>query len=92
MSLGQYDVERLVADAVKSAYTGCGLSDVLFESRLQARFGEILDQAPAECRLDVEKALVKAGYDPEFRPYEAQEGECDLTGIDENWCPCGRHP
>jgi len=70
----------------------CGCSDVLYDSLVQASYASILEQAPAEEREATEAALKERGFDPEFVPYEAADGECDLTGIDVDHCPCGRHP
>lgn len=33
----------------------------------------------------------KRGYDPDFVSYHSGEGECSLTGIEVDCCPCGRH-
>lgn len=74
------------------AARGCGQSDVLYESRVQGAYQSILDQAPEADRAQAEVILRQRGYDPDFEPYEAGEGECSVTGIDENCCPCGRHP
>lgn len=70
----------------------CGCSDVLYESLVQASYASILAQAPVADREATEAALKDRGFDPNFEPYEAAEGECDLTGIDVDCCPCGRHP
>jgi len=70
---------------------GCGLSDILFESRMQSSFEAILSEAP-QCDYEQTKEILKEyGYNPHWEPYEASEGECSLTGIDEYCCPCGRH-
>lgn len=90
--MADYDYRQLIAHAAKSAAEGCGLSDVLFEERFQGRLVSILEDAPEACRAEVLSAVTAAGYDPNFKPYEAGDGECSLTGIDVNWCPCGRHP
>jgi len=82
----------LIEDAEARAARGCGLSDVLFNARVQAAYASILEQAPKSERAEVETALRERGYDPDYVPYNAKEGECSLTGIDENCCPCGRHP
>lgn len=89
---GQYDVNALVRAAEKEAAFGCGQSDVLYESRVQDAYERILQGAPIEQRQATEAALRARGHNPDFVPYEAQEGECSLTGIDEYCCPCGRHP
>lgn len=81
-----------IDDAEKRAASGCGLSDVLYEARVQAAYAEILGRSPAAVRDSTEAALKARGFDPNFVAYQAAEGECGLTGIGEYWCPCGRHP
>jgi hypothetical protein len=89
---GLYDVGVLIKAAEKEAAIGCGQSDVLYELRVQGAYERILLNAPTEQRQVTEAVLRTRGYDPDFVAYEAQEGECSLTGIDEDCCPCGRHP
>lgn len=81
------EIEAAEAAAAKNS----GLSDVLYESRVQAAYASILEKSSAADRADTLAALKERGFDPEFVPHKAQEGECDLTGIDTNCCPCGRH-
>jgi hypothetical protein len=85
------EINTLIDTAQADANSGCGLSDVLFESRLQASFRGLLGKAPAEEKEQIEKILLDAGYDPEFEEYEAGPNECSLTGIDTYCCPCGQH-
>jgi len=87
-----YDYMALIQAAEKQANEGCGLSDVLYEGNRQSAFAYILAKAPEAMKDETETALLRAGFDPDFEPYEAKEGECSLTGIDEDCCPCGRHP
>lgn len=82
---------RIAADS-KHAAAGCGLSDILYESRLQAAMAAMLDAADDKERLATEIVLRQNGYEPEREPFVPGPGECALTGIDENCCPCGRHP
>lgn len=89
--VGSYDVNALIQAAEKEAAHGCGQSYELYERRMQDAYERILQDAHIEQRQATEAALRARGYDPDFVPYEAQEGECSLTGIDENCCPCGRH-
>lgn len=77
--------------ATDSAYRGCGGSDVLWAERMQDSLQAILNVAPQDVKEEAQKALCAYGYDPNFKPYEADEGECSLTGIEEHCCPCGRH-
>jgi hypothetical protein len=81
-----------IQEAEQQAARGCGQSDVLYESRVQAAYSSILAQTPEADRPAAEAALRARGFDPEFTPYEAGPDECSLTGIDVNCCPCGRHP
>ena len=82
----------LIANVEADAASGCGQSDVLYEARVQAAYASILARAPDAERASTETALKERGFDPDFVPYEAGEGECSLTGIEERCCPCGRHP
>lgn len=83
--------ERIKA-AEEAANRGCGQSYELYEARVQAAYAAILAEAPEANREATEATLRSRGYDPDFEPYEAGPGECDLTGIDVDCCPCGRHP
>jgi len=85
-------LDALIKEAETNAASGCGLSDALYDRLAQAAYASILAQSPEAERADVEVALRERGFDPDFVPYQAKEGECDLTGIDEHCCPCGRHP
>jgi len=85
-------LSALMEAAETESMRGCGLSDVLYESRVQEAYADILASAPDAEKSSVEVTLRERGYDPDYAPYEADEGECDLTGIDINCCPCGRHP
>jgi hypothetical protein len=78
--------------AEAEAMRGCGLSDVLYESRVQGAYAALLRSAPDHEKAEAEVILRERGFDPDFSPYEAGEGECDLTGIEIDCCPCGRHP
>jgi len=78
--------------AEAEAMRGSGLSDILYESRVQDAYASILASAPVSEKSETEAILRERGFDPEREPYEAGEDECDLTGIDTYCCPCGRHP
>ena len=80
-----------IKSAQDAAAHGSGQSDVLYESRVQAAYSQILEAAPADDRDETEATLRKHGFDPDWAPYEAREGECNSTGIDVNCCPCGYH-
>jgi hypothetical protein len=86
------DLENLIIAAETEANRGCGQSYELYEKRVQGAYAAILERSPKENRAETEAALRKRGFDPDFKPYEAREGECDLTGIEIDCCPCGRHP
>lgn len=81
-------MEAVEAEAMR----GCGLSDVLYEARTQAGYASILESASNAEKPRVEAMLRDRGFNPDFIPYEAGEGECGLTGIDIDCCPCGNHP
>ncbi len=87
-----FDVQKLIKTAEKEAVIGCGLSDVLYEANRQHLFAAILEASPLEERVKTAAALEAAGYDPEYKPFQPLPGECSLTGIDTDCCPCGRHP
>ena len=89
--IGRTDLAALIKDAETDVARGCGQSDVLYESRVQAAYASILDRAPESERAETEAALRERGFDRYFDPYEAEEGECSLTGIGVDCCPCGRH-
>ncbi len=81
-------IEAAEADAAH----GCGQSDVLFERRVQNAYAAILAGASEADRANTEAVLRKRGYDPLFEGYEPRDGECGLTGIEVDCCPCGQHP
>jgi hypothetical protein len=81
-------MEAAEAEAARSS----GLSCVLFESRVQADYESLLDEAPDSVKSQVKEILIERGYEPDFEPYQAGENECQMTGIDIDCCPCGQHP
>lgn len=90
----QFDLAALAArieDAERKAANGCGLSDVLYDKRVQDEYAVILAAAPEQHRTETEAALRFRGFDPDFEPYISGPGECSLTGIDFDHCPCGQH-
>ena len=82
----------LIVNAEDAAGHGCGQSDVLYEKRVQGYYADILHAAAEAERAKTEAVLRARGFDPDFSPYEAGVGECSLTGIDFDHCPCGQHP
>lgn len=83
---------NLITEAEEEASRRCGLSDILYDSLVQESYAAILASAPSEIQPELEAALRERGYNPDRTPYEVGEGECDLTGIEVDYCPCGRHP
>jgi hypothetical protein len=81
----------LIDEAENEAARRCGASDILYETFRQESFADILAAAPAKDRAEVEVALRERGFDPDQEPYQAASGECSLTGIETDCCPCGRH-
>ena len=77
--------------AERNAARGCGQSDVLYEQRVQAAYADLLSQAPSAVREVWRQRLEARGYASDFEAYEAAPGECPLTGIETDCCPCGRH-
>lgn len=86
-----YDYQALAEEAATNAARGCGLSDVLYENRIQGAYASILDNSPEELRAEVSEFLQKKGYEPNYAPYEPEADECSITGIEPHCCPCGRH-
>jgi hypothetical protein len=86
-----YDYTSLITSAQNEASRGCGQSYELYEKRVQDAYASILANAPEAERAATEAAVKAAGFEPDFTPYQARAGECSLTGIDEDCCPCGRH-
>jgi hypothetical protein len=78
--------------AEAEAISGSGQSDTLYEERAQVSYASILEDAPISAKARVEEILRERGFYPGFTPYEADDNECDLTGVDIDSCPCGRHP
>lgn len=87
----QHALEMQIEVAESDAFHGCGLSDVLYEKRVQAAYAQILEAAVDAHRAETEAVLRSRGFDPDFEPYISAPGECSLTGIEEDYCPCGRH-
>ncbi|MBG6083173.1 hypothetical protein IWX58_004923 [Rubrivivax gelatinosus] len=77
--------------ALAETASGCGQSDVLFESGLQPALERILADTPDELRLQVETELRTRDYDPDRSRYEPATGECGLTGLAADCWSCGRH-
>lgn len=86
-----YDCDALIQAAEDKAFAGCGLSDWLWEQRVQAYYAGILARAPAEHRQRTEQALLEQGFEPGYVSPELGPGYCSRTGIDEHYCTCGRH-
>lgn len=90
-----------ISSAENAANQGCGLSDVLYERRVQAAYAEILRSAHESERTELKGVLLARGYDPAFdaeRESNTRDDgdygphECGLTGISADCCPCGNHP
>lgn len=85
------NLDELLEVAETEAENGCGLSEVLYDARVQSAYANILGRAMDAEHAEIEVVLRKRGYNPESALYQAAEGECRLTGLDEDCCPCGRH-
>lgn len=92
ISANSYDYASLINAAETEASRGCGQSYELYEKLVQNAYASILAKAPDAKRSATEAALKERGFEPDFTPYQTQDDECSLTGIDENCCPCGQHP
>lgn len=91
VATSQYNCRALIERAALHAASGSGLSDLLFETRLQAAYKAILDEAPVELRPAIEGELLDRGFDPHHVADAVGPGRCSMTGIDEDCCPCGYH-
>ena len=80
-----------VSAASKQAAQGCGCSDVLYEQRFHDQVSALLASLPAEQHAEGLTIATRAGYCEDFEPFRPAAGECALTGIDTDCCPCGRH-
>jgi len=81
----------LAEKAEANALIGCGQSDYLFTSRVQAAYANILSQVPEANRSEAVEILKARGFDPDFEEPELHEDDCSLTGIEAHHCPCGHH-
>ncbi|MBQ0946342.1 hypothetical protein KAK07_23585 [Ideonella sp. 4Y16] len=86
-----YDCDALIQAAEDKAFAGCGLSDWLWEQRVQAYYAGILARAPAQHRQRTVQALLARGYEPGYVSPDLGPGYCSRTGIDEHYCTCGYH-
>lgn len=84
-------LQRRIEFAEREATQACGLSDVLYEARVQHAYADILAGAPTAHRAITETALRSRGFAPDFVPNRVAAGECGLTGIEADCCPCGQH-
>ncbi len=91
MPLASIPLNDRIHLAEQEAARRCGQSDILYERLLQEAFSKILDQTPAPERSETEEVLRTHGYDPEADEFQPEDGECPVTGIDADCCPCGRH-
>lgn len=78
--------------ASHEANHGCGLSYELYEERFQAACDRLLRGAHDTHYPEALELAKAAGYNEEYTGMEVQEDGCSLTGIDMNYCHCGRHP
>lgn len=87
------DFTAKIATAAQEAHRGCGLSDVLFTQRFQDACEALLASVPDEHRTQALAIAQAQGYDTDYdADYDFGPGYCSTTGIDEDCCPCGRHP
>jgi hypothetical protein len=88
-------IEATLATIARNAQSGCGASDVLFTDRLCHAVDKILKMLPNDLWLAFLAAAADHGYEtPDERSAEHasfSSGECSLTGIEYDCCPCGRH-
>lgn len=84
-------LEARLGAVYKKAAADSGGSEIVYESRCQDAMRAMLDAADAKDRLATEIVLRQQGYEPEREPFVPEPGECAVTGITEDHCPCGRH-
>lgn len=89
--IDEITLESQIEAAEAQAAYGCGLSDVIYEANVQAAYASILASTFEADRETVMAVLKGRGFDPDCVPFEASDGECSWTGIDEDHCPCGAH-
>lgn len=83
--------------ASRTAIAGCGASDVLYTNRYSNAVDAIVVTLPEAQRAGaIELARQHGDYatcEERERMDEiiAESGDCPLTGIDPDCCPCGRH-
>lgn len=91
---------RLAAEfdaASKSAVAGCGASDVLYCNRYSEAVDAIIEKLPEDQRSSAYALAHQHGdyatEDERQAGYERDiaDGRCGLTGIEPDYCPCGRH-
>ncbi len=84
--------------ASDNAVAGCGGSDVLYNDRYSSAVDRIVGVLPDSWRAEAFQIANDCGdyAMPEERAAQLsaarEAGNCSLTGIDPDCCPCGRHP
>jgi len=83
--------------ANRDAINGCGLSDVLYTDRYSDAVDEIISRLPKEQQTEAYTIAREHGDYATSEEREAaheriaENGDCPLTGIEPDYCPCGRH-
>lgn len=78
------------------AFRGCGLIYELFVQRFSEYVDGLLHEIPSELHALAIARSVESGYATPAERAESHaefkaSGDCSLTGIEPNCCPCGRH-
>lgn len=82
----------LVDAECEEANRGCGLVFELFQQRFQHACDALLQTVPEEHREAALQLVIAKGYCVDYDEEEAfPPGSCSLTGLDPDYCPCGRH-
>jgi len=86
--------EQLVNE-IQSAMTNAGIGDglcyELYYDRLQNYFKWILKEISPDFLEEAKQIMREHDWEEGYVKPDYGPGVCQLTGIDEDCCPCGRH-
>lgn len=86
------NLDSLIKEASAKAARMSGCSDVVFDRHMREAHARLLENAAEGEREAIEALLIEDHeYEPEAAPAQAGAGQCSLTGIDSDCCPCGYH-
>lgn len=86
------NLESLVRAVIDDAVRASGCSEVIFERNVHQGLVRLILRAQPGQREGVESQLSALhGFSPGGPVFEFEAGECTLTGIAKDCCPCGNH-